>query len=113
MARIYYVNSAFLKREFEDGKEIFMEVLQGMEHHYWALTVLRLLKPIYGLKQAALSFWQRLLKIMKNMRHKQSITDPCIYFFRNKAGELAIWLSWMDDNLIGGPVQVMKDEGKN
>ena len=61
------MKGAFLKEKFEDGKEIFMEVPQGMEHHYWVLAVLRLLKPIYGLKQAAMLFWQKLLEIMKSM----------------------------------------------
>ena len=60
----------FLKGKFEDGKEIFMEVPQGMEHHYWGLAVLRLLKPIYVLKHVALLFWQQLLEIMKNMGHE-------------------------------------------
>ena len=30
-----------MKDKFEDGEEIFMEVLQGMEHHYWDLVVLK------------------------------------------------------------------------
>ena len=38
--------------------------------------------------------------------------NTCMYFSRNKVGELAIWLSWIDDNLIVEPSQVMKDEGK-
>ena len=46
------------------------------------------------------------------MGHKQSIADPCIYFSKNKAGKYAIWLSWVDDNHILGPPQVVKDEGK-
>ena len=46
------------------------------------------------------------------MRHKQSIADSCMYFSRNKAGQLAIWLSWFDDNHIVGPSYVMKDKGK-
>ena len=75
-----------------------MEVLQGIEHHYWDLAVLMLLKPIYGLKQATLLFCQRLLDIMKNMGQKQSIAGPCMYFSRNKACELVIWLSWVDNN---------------
>ena len=43
--------------------------------------------------------------------HKQSITDPCMYFSRKKNGELVIWLSWVDDNHIVGLLQVTKDEG--
>ena len=34
MARIHGINDAFLKRKFKDGKEIFMEMLQGMKFHY-------------------------------------------------------------------------------
>ena len=52
-ARIYSVKDVFLKGKFEDGEEILMEVPQGMEYHYWDLEVLKLLKPICGLKQAA------------------------------------------------------------
>ena len=83
-----------------------------MEHHHWGSAVRRLLKPIYRLKQAALLFWQRLMEIMNNMGHKQSISDPCMYFSQNKAGKLAIWLSWVDDTLISELSHVLQDEGK-
>ena len=46
------------------------------------------------------------------MGHEQSIVDPCMYFSRNKDGKLAIWLSWVDDDLMVGLPQVVKDEGK-
>ena len=49
----------------------------------------------------------------ENMGHKRSVAVPCMYFLRSKAGELAIWLSWVDGNLIVGLPQVVKDEGKN
>ena len=67
MARIYDVKGAFSKGKVEDGEEIFMEVPCGMEQHYWDLVVLNLLKHTYGLKQATLLFWQRLLEITKGM----------------------------------------------
>ena len=35
-----------------------------------------------------------------------------MYVSRNKAGILAIWLSWVDDNFIVGPLLVVLDEGK-
>ena len=35
-----------------------------------------------------------------------------MYFSCNKAGELAIWLSWVNDNLIVGVSQVVNNEGK-
>ena len=93
IARINDVKGAFLNGKFEDSKEIFMEVPQSTEHNYQDLAALRLVEPIYGFKQAALLFWQRLLKMIKNMGHKRNVADPCIYFSRNNAGELAIWLN--------------------
>ena len=76
---MYDVKGTFLKGNFDNSEEIFMEVPQGMEHHYWGLAVLRLLKAIYGLKQARLLFLQRLLEIMNNVGHKQSMAEPCMY----------------------------------
>ena len=73
------MKDAFLMGKFEVGEEIFMEVPQGIKHHYWVSAVLRLLKPIYRLKQAAKTFWQKIVGIMKSMRHKQSmLTHACI-----------------------------------
>ena len=48
------IKGAFMKGKFESGEEIYMEVPEGMEHHYGKLQVLRLLKPIHGLKQASM-----------------------------------------------------------
>ena len=47
MARIYDMKGVSLEEKFEDGKVIFIKVPQGMEHHYWDLAVLKLLKPLY------------------------------------------------------------------
>ena len=33
-------------------------------------------------------------------------------FLKENNGELVIWLSWVDDNLVAGPPHVIKDEGK-
>ena len=57
MARIYDVKGLLLKFKFEDGKEMLMEVPQGMRHQYWDLAVLKLISPIHRLKEAALLFW--------------------------------------------------------
>ena len=40
MARIYDVKGAFLKGKFKDGEEIFMDVLWGVEYHYWVQQLL-------------------------------------------------------------------------
>ena len=80
LANVVDVKGAFLHGEFTDGEEIFMEVPRGFEKHYEGNVVLRLLKTIYGLKQAAMTFWKMLLRCMKNMDMKRSTADPCLYY---------------------------------
>ena len=46
------------------------------------------------------------------MGDEQHIADPCMYFSKNKVRELAIWLSWVDDDIILGTLHVMKVEGE-
>ena len=46
------------------------------------------------------------------MGRKLSITGPCMYFSRNKACELAMCLSLVDEDLILGPLNVMKVDRK-
>jgi hypothetical protein len=76
--RIMNFKGAFLHGEFEDGKVIYMKVLYGIEKFYPEDVVLKLKKCIYGLKQAAMTFWQQLLLCMKSMEMVQSTADPCL-----------------------------------
>jgi hypothetical protein len=99
------VKGAFLCGNFENGEKIYMEIPQGFERFYGKNSVLLLLKTIYGLKQAALAFWRELLKAFRHMKYGRSKADPCLYF-RWTAFGLILWLSWVDDCLVGG-----KDEG--
>ena len=47
------VIGAFLNGEFEAGEQLYMEVPKGFEKYYDpAISVLFLLKAIYGLKQS-------------------------------------------------------------
>ena len=81
------VNGAFLMGDFEDDdEEIYMEIPKGFEKKYALDKVLRLLKTIYGLKQAARMFWKLLLKAMRVMKFEMSKVDPCLYWKRTKNG---------------------------
>ena len=66
-ANVVDVKGVLLHGEFTDGEDIFMEVSQGFEKHYPGNVVLRLLKTIYGLKQAAMAFWRMLLRCIQDM----------------------------------------------
>ena len=74
------VNGAFLIGDFEDNdEEIFMEIPKGFENKYGLNKLLKLLKTIYGLKQAERMFWKLLLKAMGVMKFDTSKIDPCLY----------------------------------
>ena len=101
-ANVMDVKGAFLNGKFSDGERLYMKVPEGFEKHYGNNVVLLLLKTIYGLKQAAMCFWRELVRVMTEMGHKRSKADPCMYYSWNENEKLAIWLSWIDDNLCVG-----------
>ena len=96
------VKGAFLHGDFEDDDEVYMEVPEGFEKYYDPrIYVLLLLQTLYGLKQAALAFWKKLLQCFKSMGFDRSKADPCLYF-KWTIGGLVLWLSWVDDCLAVG-----------
>ena len=96
------VKGAFLHGDFDEGKNVYMEVPQGFEQFYDAsVYVLYLLQTIYGLKQSAKAFWIKLLKSFKSMDFERSKADPCLYFAWTTNG-LVVWISWIDDCLVLG-----------
>ena len=81
-----------------------------MEHHYGKDVLLKLKKAIYGLKQAAMAFWHKLLEVMLAMGNKRSRADPCVYYRWNDDKTLTMWLSWIDDNICAGPEKHVKEQ---
>ena len=107
------IKGAFLHGDFEDGKNVFMEVPEGFEKHYDPMYyVLLLLQTIYGLKQSAMAFWRQLLKAFKDMKFRRSKADPCLYFAWHKKRGLTLWVSWIDDCLVVGTKKSVKKAKK-
>ncbi len=80
-ARVIDVKGAFLKGEFENDEEIYMTVPEGFEKYYPNdNTWLRIMKPIYGLKQAGLYYYRKAKRAMQNNGFEQSDADPCLFF---------------------------------
>ena len=101
LACILDIDGAFLLGEFENGEQIYMRVPQGWEKYYPEGTILLLLKTIYGLKQAAMAFWRKLVRAITKMKMKRNSGDPCLYYsWREK--QLSMMLSWVDDCLCIG-----------
>ena len=102
------VSGAFLKEEFEDGEEIYMEVPRGWEKFYGKEVVLKLLATIYGLKQSAMAFWRELVRCMQDMKMKRSSANPCSHY-RWDNRRLILVTSWIDNKFITGETELAKE----
>jgi hypothetical protein len=100
----YVVNikGAFLHGEFNDGEKINIKIPLGFEEFYDNDTVLLLKKCHYGLKQAAMAFYRKPLAAATKIGLKPSSADPCLYY-KWEGGRLVIMISWINDNMIVGP----------
>ena len=91
------VESAFLQGDLNE--EVFMRLpdMCGSDSG----KVVRLLRPIYGLKQASRCFNEKYVKFLLSLNFKQSSVDPCV-FIRDENGERDIISIFVDDNILVG-----------
>jgi len=95
------VRSAFLYGPLSE--EIYMAqpdgfILKGREH-----LVLRLLKAIYSLKQAARVWWIELDRSLKEFGFKRLYADAGIFVAQHANGTLIFLLAYIDDIIMTGP----------
>jgi hypothetical protein len=106
------VQGAFLNGEFENGEKIYMKVPDGFERYYDPETqVLLLLRTLYGLIQAAIQFWRKLVLAFAKMGFKRSKADPCVFYKMTPKG-LLMWVVVVDDCAGCGPLEELL-ESKN
>ena len=92
------MKGGFLQGNFDNNKEpIFTEILDRLKDKYNEDIVLKLLSPIYGLRNASMAFYKKLKKYMNIIGYKRSLADPYLYFAW--ASSLMIWLSWINNCL--------------
>ena len=72
--------------------------IKGKEH-----LVLRLLRAIYGLKQAARVWWIELDRSLKQFGFKRLYSDAGIFVAQHTDGTLIFLLAYIDDIIIAGP----------
>jgi hypothetical protein len=102
IAHVVDVKGAFLHGKFDNGEKIYIMIPLGFEEIYDNDTVLLLKKCLYGLKQAAMAFYRKLLAAATKIGLRRSSADPCLYC-KWEGGRLVIMISWIDDNMIVGP----------
>ena len=74
------------------------------------MVILELLCIIYGTVQAAMAFFQELLKAFEFLKYNRSKADPCLHYKWTEEGKLVVWLSWVDDCAVGGHGQDPKNK---
>ena len=95
------VKSAYLYGKLDE--EIYMEQPEGFKAkgENWN-KVYRLLRAIYGLKQAGLAWWRALNESMELLGCKRLASDAGIFIFKDKDGGLVVIVVYVDDALFCG-----------
>jgi hypothetical protein len=105
-------SNAFAQAKLEE--EIYIELPQGFQHPDGQDVVLKLNKSLYGLKQAALCWYELLKKGLESVGFKAKSTDPCLFIHPD-----VICLVYVDDCLffakdvksIDAVLQKLKNKG--
>jgi hypothetical protein len=107
-AEVMDVCGAFLLGEFDPRHKMYMRVPKGFEKFYPAGIVLLLMRTLYGTRQAAMAFWQKLRVVFRYVELLQSKADPCLHFKWDDIMGLMMWLSWVDDLFGAGEERAVK-----
>jgi len=95
------VKSAFLYGTLDE--ELYMEQPQGFKVLGNEHKVLRLKKAIYGLKQAARTWWHELDRSLKALSFSRLYADAGIFVAKHADGTMVIILMYVDDIILTGP----------
>jgi hypothetical protein len=104
------VKTAFLYGKLEE--EIYMEQPEGYVQKGQESKVCRLLRAIYGLKQAPLQWNKELHKSLLKMGFKRSISDTGVYY-QHIGNEIVIIVVYVDDALFMGSNSKLLKQKKN
>jgi len=94
------VQSAYLYGKLDE--EIYMEFPEDFTPPHLKNKVLRLLRTLYGLKQAGLTWWNELNKSMKELGFEQLKTDASLFVYK-KGNQIVVAIIYVDDALFCGP----------
>ena len=101
--RIIDVVTAFLNGDLEE--EVYLEVPEGYNGCNENECLL-LLKSMYGLAQSARQWWKKIVSVLKSIRFKLSLADPCLMVWK-KEDKMVVITIYVDDCLvIGSPTDL-------
>ena len=100
------VERAFLLGKLPEEEKVYMETPQGIKASSNKCVVLD--KALYGLTQAARTFFLTWTEVLGKIDFKQSESDPCLYVRNNENGKVYIGLYVDDAYMVGDPKAVFK-----
>ena len=80
LARIVDVEGAFLKASFQNREQICMKVSEGFQKFHPSYVVLKMLRILYGLAQAAMQFWRECQVELSAINMAKNAVDPCLFY---------------------------------
>ena len=106
------VNSAYLNGEIVE--DIYMKQPEGFVSSEYPNKVCKLRKSLYGLKQSARCWNDKIDSYLKSAGYKQNTADPCIYYRTetvNKKPVIMIIAVYVDDTvLLSNNINVLRSE---
>jgi hypothetical protein len=89
-------DTAFLNADVEE--DIYMEQPEGFQKEGENM-VCKLIKSIYGLKQASRNWNKEIDAFMRSIGYTPLVSDPCVYIKRTQSGKLIILSLYVDDTI--------------
>lgn len=79
------------------AEELYMKIPEAMKSKYPAGSVYRLMKTLYGIKQAPRAWNSDLDETIKSMGYSRCVKDTCVYIKRSRTGKQIILPIFVDD----------------
>ena len=104
------IEGAFLRGQDlrRDRGELYVEMPRGGVPGVPEGTLVRLVKPVYGLMDAPRAWWLALTRTLEKMGMKQSKLDPCVYYYFKDGKPDGVIAVHVDDLLMAGSEHFQK-----
>ena len=94
------IKSAYLNGEFEKNEVIYMKLPPGLDLTQDRSLVLRLLRPLYGLRQSGRHWYRKLWQILRDaLRMRRCEVDQAV-FYRVEGAAVIVIVAHVDDLTI-------------
>ena len=111
------IEAAFLNAELDSDRPIFAEWPEGMVELGFITEeerkkfCIKLERPMYGGVDVPRLFMKTLMRYLtKVMKMTQSLVDPCLYYWKNEAGEVTLMaVVHVDDILLVGKKETIEE----